>query len=394
MSSTGEQIEGFHDGAATRPGVLGTIGSFFRLRPESEQFLHLDALRFIASAGIVAFHYQEWITWRSPPVVLEALFGFGQFVDLFFVISGIVIFELYRERINQRSDYVRFLRKRVARLLPLHWLTLTFFCLVAVLSERFGRTGSDADWSCLLPNAFLLHAFGTCRDLSFNTPSWSISAEMAMYASFPVALALLGRRSLAWIALLLILIALSRMSAGGGQPWYERTYDFGVVRSVPAFLFGGLLASHRHLLGRIPAAPVLMWIGLALFVVLRLAEAPAALRLACIYLIPVFGLAADQGRRAGRAIRVIAPLGQLTYSIYMLHLPVAWTVLLFAGPRLGVTGVAMNLLILVTGLVILPVVSILSLRLFETPMRRWWSGGRRAEAKPVSSAVVAGEFAP
>ncbi|MEG3166179.1 acyltransferase [Sphingomonas sp. PB2P19] len=374
--------------------ALGDLAAFFRLSPESDRFLHLDALRFIASAGVVAFHYQEWITWRSPPVKLEALFGFGQFVDLFFVISGVVIFDLYRGRIKRPHDYGRFLRKRVARLLPLHLLTLAFFCVIAAAAERFGRTGSSADWSCLVPTALLVHSFGICRDLSFNTPSWSISAEMAMYVCFPLMTMLLARGRLAWLVWLIVLFALAGLNARGGPPWFERSYDFGVLRAVPAFLFGGLLASRRDLLGRVPAAPALMWVALALFVALRVAEAPAGFRVACVYLIPLFGLAADQQRRAGRTVRAIAPLGQLTYSIYMLHVPVAWAVLDVAAPRLGLGGQAMNLAVISAGFVVLPVVSIASLRLFETPMRRWLSGDRPTGAVTASPQEAAGDFAP
>ncbi|RZL99595.1 MAG: acyltransferase, partial [Sphingomonas sp.] len=360
------------------------------MRPESDRFLHLDALRFIASAGVVAFHYQEWVTWRLPPVRLEALFGFGQFVDLFFVISGIVICDLYRGRIERPSDYRRFLRKRVARLLPLHLLTLAFFCAIALLAARFGRSGVGEDWSCLVPTALLVHAFGLCRGLAFNTPSWSISAEMAMYVGFPLVAMLLARGRLAWIVWLAVLIALG---AAGGAPWYERTYDLGVVRAVPAFLFGGLLAGRRDLLGRIPAAPALMWASLALFVALRVAEAPPGLRVACVYLVPLFGLAADERRRAGRAVRAIAPLGQLTYSIYMLHIPVAWGMLAFAAPRLGLGEQAMNLLVIATAIVVLPTVSIASLRLFETPMRRWLSAERPRPAATALLREAAGDFA-
>ncbi|MCC2976603.1 acyltransferase [Sphingomonas sp. PL-96] len=380
--------------ACARSSRLGAWIDFFRLRPESEQFLHLDALRFLASAGIVAFHYQQWVAWRDPPVRLEAMFGFGQFVDLFFVISGIVIHDLYRGRMATPRDFGRFLRKRVARLLPLHWLTLGFFCAVALLAERFGRTGSDADWACLVPNALLVHAFGICRDLSFNTPSWSISAEMTMYAGFPLVLVLLRRPHLAWGVWLLILAGLTLLTAGAESPWYERTHDLGVLRAVPAFLFGALLDCHRPLLGRIVWAPTLMWATLALFVALRLAEASPLLRLACVYLVPLFGLAADQRQHAARTVRAIAPLGQLTYSLYMLHIPVAWVVLSFAAPRLHLGDGEVNVAVLVTAFVVLPIASILSLRLFETPMRRWLGTPGQARTGPRSTNRIAKDFAP
>ena len=378
--------------ARGRRGLASLLG----LKPESEQFLHLDALRFIAAAGVVAFHYQAWLAWASPPLSLEAMFGFGQFVDLFFVISGIVIFDLYRSRMRDAAGYGRFLVKRVARLVPLHWLTLAFFAAIAVFSRRFGSDAAGGDWACFLPNLTLTHAFGTCDHLAFNTPSWSISAEMALYLMFPVALALAARPRLGWTVWLAIVAALFLMDAGRVSPWYLRTFDLGVLRAIPAFLFGALLAAHAHLLGRLRLAPVLMWLALALFVVLRFAEASPGLRLTVIYLIPLFGLAADRRGAAGRAVRALAPWGQLTYSLYMLHLPVAWMCLLIGANRLGLSGMTMNLAVLATAFLILPAVAIASLRLFEAPLRRAIGSllPDRRRAAYASIPAVANDFAP
>src|SRR4051794_14289188 len=70
-------------------------------RPESERYLHLDLLRFAASLSIVLFHYRLLMAgpagWSVGFLDLAPL---RLAVDLFFIISGIVMSELYRGRLT------------------------------------------------------------------------------------------------------------------------------------------------------------------------------------------------------------------------------------------------------------------------------------------------------
>ena len=86
-------------------------------------------------------------------------------------------------------------------------------------------------------------------------------------------------------------------------------------------------------------------------------------------------MAADQGGQASRAVRALAPLGILTYSLYMLH-PAVRTVGLKVGEIGRLPG---NLTITLCAAVLIPV-SYASYILFERPARRWINGlgGRKA----------------
>ena len=104
---------------------MGLIKKLPRPRPASGDLLHLDLMRFIASAGIVFHHSHEFFApVAKRPYLLDQTAGLALFVDLFFVISGFVIAYIYHERMNSIHDYVTFLQRRAGRLVPLHWLTL------------------------------------------------------------------------------------------------------------------------------------------------------------------------------------------------------------------------------------------------------------------------------
>ena len=117
-------------------------------------------------------------------------------VDLFFVISGIVIAERYADRITGTVDYFRFMSRRVARLYPLHLATLAFYVAIGVLVWSGKLHPVDAaryNPQAILPNLLLTHAWLPSGVISFNYVSWSISAEFFVYLAFPLILWVLRR---------------------------------------------------------------------------------------------------------------------------------------------------------------------------------------------------------
>jgi peptidoglycan/LPS O-acetylase OafA/YrhL len=71
------------------------------LRPESGHLLHLDALRLIASAGIVVFHMATFLDAGSvSQYLLKSTRSFRLFVDMFFAVSGFVIAFVYLAKIT------------------------------------------------------------------------------------------------------------------------------------------------------------------------------------------------------------------------------------------------------------------------------------------------------
>jgi peptidoglycan/LPS O-acetylase OafA/YrhL len=75
---------------------------------------------------------------------------------------------------------------RIARIYPLHCITLLF--VVPITLRGALHTGTPFPWFQLLFNALLLQSFIPDRSyyFSFNAVSWSISDELFFYAMFPV----------------------------------------------------------------------------------------------------------------------------------------------------------------------------------------------------------------
>lgn len=358
------------------------------LKLESDRMIYLDLLRVASCFLIIVYHFQSQMALGSyAPLVRDWTHGLTLMVDLFFFISGFVISSIYSGRINNAADFKDFMVKRVARIMPLHWLTFLIFVAFGILTAM-GKLPSNHpevyDPGCAVPNLLLLHAYGFCSNLTFNYVSWSISAEMGMYLLFPLMAFIAARRVVGLLVVAALIAVLTAISAPTGWLWVEWSFDLGVVRALPSFLLGVTSFHYRHLLGRIPWAAGWLLIAFIVYLVGCVLQWPKMPMLALVYGIAALGVGASE-QPPSRLARQVALIGQLTYSLYMLH-PLVQTVLLtgIGATILKLDGWAMNLFV-VFGIALMLPVSWVSLMFFERPARRWLTqliGKRRPRPEP------------
>ena len=351
---------------------------FPALKPDSEDMLHLDALRIVGAVMIVVFHFNRYINldahWGLADDMIK---GFSLIVDLFFLISGYVMAAIYTGRLTSWGKYGTFLKKRVARLGPLHWATMLVFIGVWIAGQHglvADRDPKRYDIACIVPNILFVHAWHTCHAQTWNFVSWAISAEMGLYLALPLLfwIAARGRIALALVAAGSFILLL--LNPDGPMPFHQWTWNFGVLRAVPGFLLGMLAFQLRPWLGRLPGARFWMWGLLALFLGLSTLRIERAWLLLIVYALGLTGVAADAAGTQGGVSRRLAPWAQLSFSLYLLH-PIALKMgLNWVGiSHLHLEGDGMRLWVLAWVLVLIPI-AYLSLVLFERPARDWMSG--------------------
>ena len=361
------------------------------LKPDSEDMLHLDALRIVGALMIVVFHFNRYINLDGRwPVADDMIKGFSLIVDLFFLISGYVMAAIYTGRLTSWNKYATFLKKRVARLGPLHWATMLVF--VGVWAAGVMGWGGDHDakrydLSCIVPNVLFVHAWHTCHSQTWNFVSWAISAEMGMYLALPLLFWITGRgrivTALVAVASFVILLLNPDNQTPVPMPFHQWTWNFGVLRAVPGFLLGMLAFQLRPWLGRLPFARFWMWGLLAVFLVASTFRIERTVLLLIVYALGLAGVAADAAGTQGGVSRRLAPWAQLSFSLYLLH-PIALKMgINWVGVgRLHLDGDPMRLWVLLWVLALIPA-AYLSLVLFERPARDW-IGGLGAAKKTLS----------
>lgn len=137
----------------------------------SRRIAQIDVLRGFAALWVVLSHYfPHWQKYLGPsPIIVPNEWGYHA-VELFFVISGFVIF-MTLEKCQKVSD---FLLLRFSRLYPTYWATL-------ILGVTIGVVVFDAEFwpSGFLANLTMFQEF--LGRAPFDVVYWSLTVELAFY---------------------------------------------------------------------------------------------------------------------------------------------------------------------------------------------------------------------
>ncbi|GAB5348566.1 acyltransferase family protein [Alteriqipengyuania sp. 357] len=349
------------------------------------QIDQLTGLRGIAAWFVVVYHMRMSCTAIMPEWAL-GVFDRGYLaVDLFFMLSGFVMWLNYADRMRRGGlrQAPAFWWKRVARIWPLHLAILAAMAAFALVLLATGRETANDPFAQLPLHVFLLQNWGLTEALAWNHPAWSISTELAAYLVFPFIVLAVRWEKLPSVMLVvlagLLCGAIFALFSASGHDWLGADIpQLGLWRCLFEFAVGIVLAllwqrwqSLRRAGVRIAAALVgLLAIAWALDLT-ETAFVPAAFALLLL------ALALGQGPVVRLfACRPMRMLGDLSYATYLAHyfLFILFKVA-FVGPdaQLGVPQFAAFLLLLLA-------VSAALFHAFEKPAQRALNALRPAES--------------
>lgn len=313
----------------------------------------LEGLRGLLSLVVCLGHYG--LNEALAPLGLHVRFDLA--VDVFFAISGFVLSRAYY---LGRRGFRDLAVGRIARLYPLHLLTL-LWCLW--LSHRGG-----VEWPLLVQNLLLVQNIGLPPNRwAFDFPSWSISVEMAVSLAF----FLVMRRD--WpglaIALLIAGVALSGYeTASGLTPAlnHHGVLNSGLMRGIAGFALGAAayLVSERHAGITARLGPFALPVSTLLLAFFLIDAWPWPV--GAVFALVAFSSVLAIAGAAGVPVLASHPfvwLGAVSYSVYLLHIPLLWSANALLGRDLaGFENLPLLALVLAA--------SHLSYRHFELPLQR------------------------
>ncbi|MEL6234613.1 MAG: acyltransferase [Pseudomonadota bacterium] len=286
--------------------------------PATARLGGLQALRGAAAAMVVLFHLEVFVLPHHLGLSLWDGLAMGYAgVEIFFVLSGFIMAHVHGHELGLPGAPGRFLWRRAVRILPIYWLVL-----LAVLAGRAALGGPLPDGKTLLASALLLPV---------ETPvlriAWTLSFEALFYLVFALVIwrPAFGRLLVAaWLTTVLAALALPHP----GMPLTPLSW----LVSPYLLLFAlGVLAGRFWT--RLPqgTAAALVALGVLGFFGIGLGEALAGLDLTKPLRTLLYGGAAAAmiaglaaiGRSARlRTPRLLVHLGDASYALYLLHLPV------------------------------------------------------------------------
>lgn len=349
----------------------------------------LDPIRGFAALTVLTYHCIEHFKWESFPITWPLVwFRYGWMgVDIFFVLSGLVIGLSTFTRVSRGERGIPFLKtfmgRRFARICPLYFLTLIAYLIL--VGQRTFNLDFAKDAAAHL---IFIHNTSPLYHGSINGSNWSVGVEMQFYLLFALLAGWLFRARPAVILASAVGVAwLWRFSTfmrlretGDAFLMFQSTTQ--VVGLLDEFALGILLArfirSENFLKLRMakPVFKMLFLVAALMLLVLTmtiyeqrasywnyvtmvvffktlLALAFAALILALSVLLPGTGMP--------KAVAPFAYLGTISYGLYLWHLPVIKTIHTYFGHV--EPAVAFSIVLVVT-----LILSSMSWHYFEKPI--------------------------
>ena len=302
-----------------------------------QRYYIIDFLRGFAAVLVLISHYGHFFQYQQKgypdqysnqmlPLYDHLSFIYhhgGKAVELFFCISGFVFFMYYFKKISMRSiSPWNFFVLRFSRLYPLHLVTLVFVAIFAFIF--FQKTGfhfvyDQNNLKHFILNLFLISHWGFQDGTSFNEPIWSVSIEIFLYGAFFILSYFL--RNILMICISSILVGLLIT--------FNIYYSFGV--GIVCFFMGGLVfyAHEQAIKYQIETAAITLTTLMLLFVAFIIFHNPFYLEkneidiAAFFILFPILVLLISFLDRFNLLIfKKIRLLGDLSYSIYIIHFPI------------------------------------------------------------------------
>ena len=299
-------------------------------------------------------------------------------VSFFFVLSGFIIAYNYQDKLSEGKITKRsFWVARIARIYPLHWLTL----FIAVALGNYAIGAGATDWckhffaSLTLTNAYIPQ---DNYFFSFNSPSWSLCCEQFFYICFPFLVPLVkSYKKLFCFFLICTIVVIVGMYFTPTESIKGYWYVNPITR-FPDFIVGILLFRLYDYLKKqnittcqgnmIEFASIAVFLGFYLYA----AEIPKVYRYSCYYWLPVALILISFSLQKGVVSKLLSNRflvigGEISYSFYLIHLLVlqSYTEWLKGSGYLINWYISIPLLLCITILL-----SLLSYYYFEKPMNK------------------------
>jgi len=364
-------------GAGERGPAGADIGGRGAADHPRARYDSLQALRAIAAGAVVFTHLYFHAKQRNFPTLPPEWFHYGYLgVDLFFVLSGLIIVHVHGDDLGVPERAKPYFWRRFARVWPLLALLTTFKLALLLVAPSLAPDARTEPSNLITSYLLLPHP-----DFPVIAVAWTLRHEILFYALFGLGI-WLGRRALIALgALWLVVIVIAQIIPAA--PWWLEFLGSSLNLH---FLLGCLAGVW---LRRSRTAQRTSWLVIGLILLLTLGAAAVHTRfydtdwyslghlpfgIACALLI----VALAQREQAGgmRVPRFLIEYGDASYSLYLWHgfvvggLCWLWTKLPPPVQAWPVTWLVLTFLASVYS-------SLLLYRLVERPLVRWVQGFAR-----------------
>jgi len=276
----------------------------------------IQALRFFAAFLVVVTHSTIYATQRLG--VGGEPWGLGsKGVDIFFVISGLVMVISSRFLVGTFDGWKIFLKNRIVRIVPLYWGATTFKLVVLLMASSL-VLHAELDWWYIIKSYFFIPSENVDgKILPLLGVGWTLVFEMFFYTVFTIALLL---RKNIYIFVGVVLLAFSVASI-----FREENYSawWFLMNSIILEFYMGMIVGYFALKNKhLPVSVALVTIAVSLFILftpLSALQLPRFIASGIPAVMLVWSFVSLEKYLQGRIPRFIMFYGAASYALYLFH---------------------------------------------------------------------------
>lgn len=189
----------------------------------------IQVLRALAALMVTIAHAAEEVKYFFGIEIAIETTPLGKGVDLFFVISGFIIYYASRDQFGSRRGISTFVYNRISRVVPLYFLFTTLMVFV-VLSFPSGVKEARFDvWQVITSYIFIPYERYDGRIAPILSLGWTLNYEMFFYVLFTCVMWLPARRGAILSITLLIILAIIGCIVPADAPAPIRAWTSSII---------------------------------------------------------------------------------------------------------------------------------------------------------------------
>ena len=326
---------------------------------------HIDSLRGIAILMVMFVHTSQSIP--ELPLWIKRAAKYGQFgVQLFFVVSAITLCISASRRNDEGNANIKYFIRRFFRIAPLYYFGIIWYFLFlsakSTLETGMLQNADGYNLKNMLANFFFVHGFYPPANNNIVPGGWSIGTEMAFYVCFPLLFLLFKKINERGVLQMLVVIVIMiygyyvfedhYLKWAGNIITINDFIYYNLINQIPVFMLGILayFLTINRVFEKIPTIVNVLFLGAfaALTVTLwhgylypvhpinlspsRFMFIPFTAGLAFVFLYDIFA------KHKFLNLPILRRIGQVSYSMYLLHFMFAWYAADYLNRWLGSTG--------------------------------------------------------
>ena len=167
---------------------------------EKERNYSLDFLKIIATTLIIFHHWQQCTGAKFSYGINFAggKFYWGYIVELFFIISGFVMFRYIDKIKSNEINFKIFAIKRFTRFIPMLFLGAILYEIIIIIYMKMYGTSwfgqQPSFWGTIIDSLGIQNGW-FFKDMNVNFPTWYCSVLLLMYVVFYISVRLSNKKT-------------------------------------------------------------------------------------------------------------------------------------------------------------------------------------------------------